>query len=186
MVAIVVIAIFGLFTAEIARDFAPTKLAAAFVVLAWVPLLIVHELGHAIAARVCGGRVAAVVFGFGRPLWVGEFRGIEFVWRSIPVEGFTLTSGVEGRGRRAFVYFAGPGAELLVAGGIVLAVGPCRLFSISDSIAMIALQSVCVAAVVSATVNLIPAEAKRDENNFDADNYVANDGLGIIRSLFGK
>ncbi len=184
MIRFIILIVFGLFAGEIARDFTPPKLAAGFVVIAWVPLLVIHELGHAVAARLLGGHVAGVVIGFGRQRWSGRVGGIEFEWRSIPIEGFTLTRGVEGRFSRALVYLAGPVAEIAVSGIIVVVMGFDTVTSPSNSVIVIGAQSVCIAALVSAVVNLIPAEVSQGDSEGNQE-FVANDGLGMIRSLFG-
>ena len=42
--------------------------AAAFVVVLGV-LIVVHEFGHFLVARLCGVKVLRFSVGFGRPLW---------------------------------------------------------------------------------------------------------------------
>ena len=59
---------FGSLAGELLRDFTPMKLGLVFVVLAWVPLLVLHELGHALMARFLGWQVYEVVIGQGRDL----------------------------------------------------------------------------------------------------------------------
>ena len=56
----------ALFFAEIVSDFNRVKLSIVFALLAWVPLLVLHECGHALAARAVGWRVSEIVIGFGR------------------------------------------------------------------------------------------------------------------------
>jgi len=174
--------VMGLFAIEIATNYAPAKLSVLFLVCAWFPLLAIHEAGHAVAARLCGGHVRAVVIGFGRTLWSGTLWGVLVEVRALPIEGFTLTYGHRGRLRGAFVYFAGPGAELLVAGALLAVLGPEAMFSLSEEASVIAMQAVALGAVVSAVINLIPAEAR---DGPWGESRVANDGLGILRSLFG-
>ena len=48
----------GLFAAEIYSDYTPAKLSALLFLVFYVPLLVLHECGHAVAAYVLGWRVA--------------------------------------------------------------------------------------------------------------------------------
>ena len=47
----------GLVAAELLSEFTPRKLSVLFIVAFWGPLLVVHELGHALAARWLGWRL---------------------------------------------------------------------------------------------------------------------------------
>ena len=67
-VVVISLAFVGLIAADLAQSFSPNKLGVLFVLLFWVPLLILHELAHALAARSVGWRVSEIVIGFGREL----------------------------------------------------------------------------------------------------------------------
>ncbi|MEO1845271.1 MAG: hypothetical protein ABGZ37_13470, partial [Akkermansiaceae bacterium] len=49
---LILLAVFGLFGLDIAVDFEPAKLSVLFILLFWIALLVTHEAGHAIAARL--------------------------------------------------------------------------------------------------------------------------------------
>lgn len=174
-----VLVLVGLLAAELLHEFEPVKLSALLVVLFWAPLLVAHEAGHALAAALLGWRVRRVVLGMGRPL--GGFRvgSVPVEVRLVPVEGFVEAAPVAGRARRlaaALIYFAGPAADLLAGAAAVLALerpsplgGPGRL----------AWQCLAIAAFAQAFFNLVPHAV------FTPRGPIANDGLGILRSLFG-
>ena len=170
----------GLFAAEIVHDYQPAKLSAFLVVLFWVPLLALHETGHAAAAWVLGWHVGQVVIGMGQT--VNRFRlGAAVVEvRMFPVEGFVRCVPTNLRLpqlKSAVIYFAGPGVELLLAGLVLLFVGPDKLFSRSDDYQLILWQSLAAAAAAQAVVNLIPQSIQTPRGE------MVNDGLGIIRSF---
>lgn len=60
--------VLGLFVAEICHDYQPVKLSALLVVLFWVPLIALHEAGHAVVASLLNWYVGQVVIGMGRLL----------------------------------------------------------------------------------------------------------------------
>ncbi len=172
----VVAGIFGsLLLAEVMRGFTPIKLSILFVALAWVPLLVLHELGHALAARAVGWRVSEIVIGFGRELARYRFGQTRIRIKAAPLEGYVVPSPVDIRGARfksAWIYAAGPGIELLFVGLCWLIVGD-GLLQRTEHLGMLALQSACVAALMGAAFNLLP--------------YISgahmSDGLGVIASL---
>jgi regulator of sigma E protease len=106
--------------------------AGAFV-LALGLLVIVHELGHYMAARACGVKVLRFAIGFGRVIWsrrVGQDQ-TEWAVALLPLGGYVkMLDEREGEvaaselprafnrqtvGRRAFIVAAGPVANLLLA-----------------------------------------------------------------------
>jgi regulator of sigma E protease len=58
------------------------------VVLLFNILIIVHELGHFLAARWCGLKVEKFAIWFGKPLWSKKIDGVEYVLGSIPAGGY--------------------------------------------------------------------------------------------------
>jgi hypothetical protein len=170
----------GLFVAEICVNYHPAKLTALFVVLAWVPLLVLHEGGHALVAVLLGWRVHAVVLGMGRPLTRFHVGRTPVEIRAFPIGGFVLPAPMNLRAphlKSALIYFAGPGAELLLAVLLALAIGPATFLSRSEHIGLLAAQSVAVAALISAFFNLVPLYARGQGV------LIPNDGLGIILSF---
>src|SRR4030088_2899477 len=53
-------------------------------------LIIVHELGHFLAARWRGLHVDKFGIWFGRPIWKKTINGVEYSLGSIPAGGFVL------------------------------------------------------------------------------------------------
>ncbi len=150
---------FGMLGAEILRDFRPAKLAAVLVPLFWVPLLVLHEAGHAFVARLCGWEVERVVLGYGKLLKRIWIAGTSVELRQFPLEGFVLPYPRDLRSPRlknTLIYAAGPGAEILLVLAVYLALGGDVLFASSESLAIIAAQSLCVAALMGVIINLIP------------------------------
>jgi hypothetical protein len=170
----------GLFAAEVFVNYQPVKLTALLVALFWVPLLVLHETGHAVVTALLGWRVHRVVLGMGRTLWRLRVGDVPVEVRTFPVEGFVQPSPRNLRSPRlksALIYFAGPGSELLLVLLIALVVGPATLLSYREDIGLLIVQSLCIAALASAILNLIPHLA------ITATGEVANDGLGILRSF---
>jgi hypothetical protein len=178
--AIFVLLVFGLFAAEMLRDYKPVKMSMLFITLAWFPLLAIHEGGHALMARLLGWRVLAVVIGFGRTLAsfrVGETR-VEL--RALPLEGFTrpVPRGLSRPRLKSFlIYAAGPLAELLIVGLLTLVLGFDRMTTRTDDLYIIAVQSFSAAALLGVIINVIPHTAETSHGRS------ANDGLGMILSL---
>ncbi len=163
---------------DLARGFSASKLSVLFVLAFWGPLLVLHELGHALAAHLLGWRVTEIVIGFGRELRrfrVGETR---VRVRAVPVEGYVLlhpTSTVHARWQQALIYFAGPFTELLLLG--VLA--PLLDFSMPGpqaSVGRVALESLGLTAALGALCTLFPY---RSQGN-------PSDGLGIVMSFIAS
>ncbi len=98
-------------------------------------LVTFHELGHFIAARLMGVYVHEFGIGFGPIILSRKTRETIFTLRLIPIGGFNRFAGDEGPekeedqdvpddkklsskspGRKAFIVFGGPLANILVAG----------------------------------------------------------------------
>lgn len=166
---------FGLLAVELLRELTAAKLGLIFLILAWGPLLVIHELGHAIAARLVGWRVSEIVIGFGRELTRFQLGSTLVRLKAAPVEGYVLPSPNRLRSPRlesAFIYAAGPGAELVVLFGLyVLADG--HLFTRTDEPGLLALQGAAVAIGLGLFFNLLPLPVGGG----------MTDGLGILVSL---
>jgi tetratricopeptide (TPR) repeat protein len=93
------------------------------------------------------------------------------------MEGYVIPeplSATHVRAKSALVYAAGPGAELLVLGGLILALGWGTVFNESQDVFPIALKTLAVVILIGAGLNLIP---------FRVEGGVS-DGLGILLSPF--
>lgn len=179
--AIFVSVILGLFTAEVFSDYQPVKLSVLLFVVFWIPLLALHEAGHAVMAAVLGWRVDKVVIGMGRPVTSFRVGSASVELKLLPLEGFARSIPTDLRLpglKHALIYLAGPGIELLLAGLILTLVGPEKLFTHSDGYVMIGWQSLTAAAASGAVLNLIPHAVQMSDGSM-----VPNDGLGIILSL---
>jgi hypothetical protein len=182
IITILLVGIFlGFLAAEIFQNFTPVKLMGLLVCLFWIPLLAIHEAGHAIAAYLLGWRVREVVIGVAKK--IGQFRvgraRVEI--RIIPVEGFVKCVPKNLRApqlKSALIYFAGPGVELLLALCVLLLVGSDQLLRVSDNYWIVVWQSLALAAAAQAVMNLIPFPV-HDSNG--GTGY--SDGLGIIVSF---
>jgi len=153
--AIFLLLFVGLILAGLLQDFEPVKISAVLVVLFWVPLLALHEAGHALMAAAVGWHVGQVVIGMGNEIKRFRVGGTPVEIRMFPVSGFVRhvpTNLNLPHLKCALIYFAGPGIELLLAGVLLLAVGPDRLLTRTNDYLIIAVQSLALAATAVSTV----------------------------------
>jgi hypothetical protein len=173
--------ILGLFAAELMREYTPAKLTAFLILLFWIPLLVVHEIGHALTAALLGWHVARVVIGMG-PQVTRFLVGSTLVEiRLVPIEGFVEPVPKHLRSpqlRSALIYLAGPGTELLILLLLVLVFGTSTLLTSTEAYHLLAVQSLAVAILISVFCNLFPHYGSRHLNDPSI-----SDGLGILRSL---
>ena len=132
----------------------PSILLTVFAFLLMIgPLIVIHELGHYWAGRLCGVRALTFSVGFGKELWHRiDKRGTRWRIAAFPLGGFVQFAGdadassrpdpsLDGASRdqlkgtlpgaklwqKAFISFAGPLANLVVAvliyAGFALALG---------------------------------------------------------------
>ncbi len=183
-IIVISLAFVFMMTMEIVSDYEPRKLGALLFLVFWIPLLFIHEFGHAIMATVLGWRVDRIVIGFGRVLMHTRLLGAPMEIRTIPLEGFVQIAPKNAklaRAKHALIYFAGPGIELLVFFIIAVFLGGVeQVFIINDDYSRIALQSFAVAALAGAVINLIPIGITTK------DGSTPNDGLGILMCLFSS
>ena len=108
-------------------------LTVAAFLLALVVLIVFHEYGHYLAARLCGVKVLRFSVGFGKPLLLKQFTpgGTEWVVASIPLGGYVKMLGEQddqiapedspyafnrqSLPKRFFIVAAGPLANFLLA-----------------------------------------------------------------------
>src|ERR1700733_7710004 len=77
---------FGIMHGFVSAGFA--LITFAEVVLLFNILIIVHELGHFLAAKWCGLKIDKFAIWFGHPLWTRKIDGVEYVLGSIPAGGY--------------------------------------------------------------------------------------------------
>ncbi len=177
-VALAGLGLTGLFVAELVVDYTPAKISMLLILAFWLPLLVLHEVGHALMARIVGWHVDEMVIGFGKELFRFRYGQTLVRVRVLPVEGYiqphpTTLSGA--RWKNAVIYLAGPGIELLLALGLWSLYGD-NLTTPSTDYALIAAQSLALGALMGAGFNLLP---------YATGNGVS-DGLGAILSLFAN
>ncbi len=166
---------FGSLAGELLRDFTPLKLGLIFVVVAWVPLLVLHELGHALVARLLGWRVYEVVIGQGRDVARFVVGDAVVRWKLAPLTGHVRTVPSDlrwARSKQALVFVAGPGIELAFV-LCVYALAGDRLLERTTSVPWIALQSLCLTAAMGGVLNLVPFAGRGG----------VSDGLGLLLSF---
>ncbi len=175
----------GTLAGETFINYKPVKLSILFFVLTWFPLLAIHELGHALAARMCGWHVRKISLGMGRLFRTYQLGSTRLDVRVIPIEGYVVPvphSMKNVRIKSAFIYFAGTGFELFILGVFALVIGPGTLLSKTDSIPIILVQTFGVAVGLSVIGNWIPRSSRQPVGG-GYDEWTANDGLGMIRSF---
>lgn len=171
------------FAADVMTEYHPMKLSALFFFLAWAPLTVIHELGHAVVAKAVGWEVREFVIGYGKVLKEFDLHGTKVQFRMFPFSGYVLPHHEEGcwsRARGAMVYFAGSGVELFVFVLVYLFLGVGRFTEPSEDHMRIMMQGIGLGAATGAVLNLLPHSAMTDKG------VVPNDGLGILISLFGR
>lgn len=171
------VAFSALMLATVFEEYSPKNLSILFMLLFWVPMLVLHEAGHAVVARLLGWRVREMVIGFGRDLWQWQIGETRIKIKLAPIEGYVLPAPREPENIRlksALIYAAGPGAELLLLAIMLIVFGWHTVFGESDETFRIALKSLAAVILFGAGFNLLP---------FRTEGAVS-DGLGIISSPF--
>ena len=166
-----------LILAAILEEYSSKKLSVLLILLFWVPMLVVHELGHALAAKLLDWRVREIVIGFGRDLWQFQVGDTRVKVKLLPVEGYVLPAPKTPnriRLKSMLIYAAGPGVELIILAVLLFVFGWDTVFNDSSDVSLIALKSLAIVILYGAGFNLLP---------FRVEGAVS-DGLGIISSPF--
>lgn len=82
-----------------------------------IPLIFIHELAHALVARLMGLRVFGVFIGIGKTLWMGRFLGANWTVNTVPVGGITMVGARSVpliRWRLFLIYLAGPASHAIL------------------------------------------------------------------------
>jgi len=89
------------------------------IILSLVVALVLHELGHFLAARACRIRVTQAGFGWGPELYRLRLRGIDYQLRLLPFGAYIRLDMAELQRRalaqQLFVLFAGIAVNLMLA-----------------------------------------------------------------------
>lgn len=80
-----------------------------------------HELGHALAARLAGMRVFALLIGRGPLLAAGHVAGTQVAWRLFPTTGVTFAASRAPTRGRVLLYVCGGVLANAVVALVVLA-----------------------------------------------------------------
>jgi regulator of sigma E protease len=82
-------------------------------------LIVIHELGHLVAAKLAGIPVASFSVGLGPKLWTRRWGQVEYALRALPLGGFVMLAVVDEEELRAIplrkrlaFYLGGPLANL--------------------------------------------------------------------------
>ncbi len=172
--------VLGLFVAAFVENPSSRKLSVPFLLISWMVLVAIHEFGHALMAWIVGWGVHRIVVGFGKPVFQFQVRGTPVEFRAFPISGFVepyKKDLVAPRFKDALIYAAGPGIEIVLAFVMASIVGFTTMFTRTNDLGILFMQSFSVAAVAGAILNLIPMPIQTENG------WSANDGLGIIQSL---
>ena len=159
------------------EEYSVGRLSVLLVLIFWVPMLVLHEIGHAVAAKLLGWQVREIVIGFGRDLWRWQVGDTLVRVKLAPVEGYVLPvprSAQNIRFKSMLIYAAGPGAELLLLAAMLVMLGWDFVFGNAGTLGEVVAQSMATAILLGAGFNLIP---------FSTAGGVS-DGLGILSSPF--
>jgi membrane-associated protease RseP (regulator of RpoE activity) len=171
------------FSLDLATDFEPKKMGAIVFIVAWIPLTVLHEFGHAVIARLVGWEVKEFVIRYGRIIKEFRYNETKVELRMVPIGGYILphfTGTNWSRWKSALVYFAGPGIELVVFFAIYSVIGFDKFFKPGLGYLELVLQGIGLSAMMGAVLNLIPLSALTEKGE------TPNDGLGILLSIFGS
>jgi Zn-dependent protease len=144
-------------------------LGLAMVILA---SLVLHEVGHAVAAYAVRFRVLGMVLGAGPTLWSGHIAGLPLTIRVLPIGGHVMTQSTRPGAdhlARMLIWSAGPGANAIVAAfaftGVIPTSGPGQWVVIINAL-------LCV-------TNLVPYSKFIPE----AGRRVGTDGWQIVHAV---
>ena len=164
-------------------------------------LIVVHEGGHFLVARLCGMRVERFSIGFGKPLVSFKRGDTVYQLAPIPLGGFVQITGLNPheefdhndpyvypnrpRWMRLAVLVAGPGANYLIAVvmalGIFLTVGK---WTVTHEIAEVVPNSAAQAAGLQARDVLLEANGKTLSKELPITNVVqASNGAPVVLKL---
>jgi hypothetical protein len=180
-------AVFGLLILGVAATglreaWLPLNLCLVF--LLTVPMIVLHEIGHAVAGRLLGVHILGISIGRGRLLYRRRILGVNVEWRLLPLAGFTIPGAVPSRRLRSRMFLfvlAGPLTHLLAVVALVCLArfSGLQLGSFTTEPAPIAALLVCNAAML--VVDLWPRRVRHDLT------LISNDAQTLLKlPLFSK
>src|ERR1051326_5704964 len=106
------------------------------VIVQWL-LILPHELGHSIAARLFGYNQIRMLIGMGKPVFSFDLAGFYWVFNPIPFGGLTLSKPPEKVNRWKHLMFVSAGLAVNALGAFIawLFIGPGGLFHSPGSVA---------------------------------------------------
>lgn len=149
----------------------------------WASCVVVHELGHAMAALGLGFRVRRVVIGAGSPIAHLRCAGIPVEIRSLPVAGFVYP---EPRGRWfvrlrfALICLAGPAVEFLFLILVLYGIDSLRESTPASREICVVFMWATVPAFASVVQSLIPWTWRMGSETFSSDAKV------LLLALFSR
>jgi hypothetical protein len=173
--------VFGFFCLELLKGYRTVKLSVVFMVSFLAPLIALHEAGHALVSRALGWQVCRIVIGYGRVLLKLRWGGVPIEVRALPLGGHVVPAPKRLRAPRlenALIYAAGPGAELLVVGVLGATLGFDTLLTRTESIPILAAQSLALLVCIDLFMNLVPLPGDSTGKGGWTD------GLGMVMSPF--
>lgn len=176
IIALIGAIVFGGFALDLLVDFAWIKAGALVMFVAWIGLIVVHEVGHAAMAALLGWRVCRIVIGMGKPLLRFRAFGVPIQICRYPVGGHVVPAPLttDGAGwKSSLIYMAGPGAELFVLLILLALFGFDQLTGAPTSFVVLSAQAIALAAILGVVFNLIPLTTREGG---------VTDGLGIVLS----
>jgi tetratricopeptide (TPR) repeat protein len=138
-----------------------------------------HELGHAIAARLVGAHVLAIIIGHGKIVFELKFPGQTITFKLIPMGGFTISAHKNKslfRLKKFIVALAGPLANILLALILFPYLSSGGFITWDFEHEFIPLRLFIFANIVTAVVNLWPSTAQTELGK------VASDGLALWKA----
>jgi tetratricopeptide (TPR) repeat protein len=156
------------------QDYSPLWWILVFLIQ-WV-MIVPHELGHAIAARLLGYTQIRILIGAGKPIVSFDFGGFYWVVNAIPLGGLTLVKIAPKLHRWKHLAFVSSGLVFNLAVVIVawFFIGPGELFSRTGNVSKLLFW----ANIIVIGENLIPRVVPT------AFGPSQTDGLQIWRLLF--
>ena len=106
------------------------------VIIQWL-MILPHELGHAIAARLFGYSQIRIMIGMGKPLFSFDFAGFYWVFNPIPFGGLTFSKPPARLNRWKHLIFVSAGLAVNAIAAFVawLFIGPDQLFHSPGTVA---------------------------------------------------